>query len=89
MTEEGRTRRSDTVWRRRSTGSTAATKTGTEGFRINNFRTQHLMRSGDSINGRFDQPLPSQYTVIDMLPKVGCLGLSQRHFAYKGDTLTT
>jgi hypothetical protein len=89
MMAEGRTRRSDTVWRRRSTRSTAATKTGTEGFRINHFRTQHLIRSGDSISGRFDQPLPSQYTIIDRLPKVGCMGLSQRHFAYKGDPLTT
>jgi hypothetical protein len=31
-------------------------KPGTEGFWINNFRTQYLLRSGDSVSG-FDQPL--------------------------------
>jgi hypothetical protein len=32
-------------------------KSGTEGFRINDFRTQHLVKSGDLIR-EFDQPLP-------------------------------
>jgi hypothetical protein len=57
MTEEGRSRRSDTVWRRRSTRSTTAGKLATEGFWVKNLRTHHLLRSGDSISV-FDQPLP-------------------------------
>jgi hypothetical protein len=43
-----------------------------------------LTRSASSTN-----PSSSRYQVIDKLPKVGCLGLSQRHFAYKGGSLIT
>jgi hypothetical protein len=54
---EGRSRRSDTVWQRRSTELSAAGKTRYGGFSNRYFRNHHLLRSGDSIHV-FDQTLP-------------------------------
>jgi hypothetical protein len=34
-------------------------------------------------------PSPSRYNVIDMVPKARCLGLSQRHSAFKVGPMTT
>jgi hypothetical protein len=57
MTEEGRSRRSDTVWLQGPQDRPPPEKLATEGFWVNNLRTHHLLRSGDSINV-FGQPLP-------------------------------
>jgi hypothetical protein len=56
-TEVGRSRRSGTVWRRRSLGSSAAGKTRYGGFLGKYSRTHYLLRTGDSIHV-FYQPLP-------------------------------
>jgi hypothetical protein len=56
MAEDGRSRRSGTVWRRRSVGSPAAGKARHGGF-WKNSRTHHLLRTGDLIPVFF-QPLP-------------------------------
>jgi hypothetical protein len=56
-TEVGRGRRSGTVWRRRSLGSTAAGKTMYGGLLKIYSRTQHLLWFGDSIHVS-DPPLP-------------------------------
>jgi hypothetical protein len=69
MREEGRSRRSDTVWRRRSTRLNAAEKPGTEGFQINtsvlNIFCRAATRSAYSTNLS-----PSRYPFIDRLPSV-------------------
>jgi hypothetical protein len=56
-TEVGRGRRSGTVWRRRSFGSTAAGKSRYGGLLEKYSRTQHLLWFGDSILVS-DPPLP-------------------------------
>jgi hypothetical protein len=56
-TVEGRSPRNNTVLRRRSTGLSAAEEARYGGFSNKYPRTQHLLRSGDSIPV-FDQPLP-------------------------------
>jgi hypothetical protein len=57
MTEVGRGRRSGTVRRRQSLGSTAAGKTRYGGLLEKYSRTQHLLWLGDSIP-MSDPPLP-------------------------------
>jgi hypothetical protein len=56
-TEVGRIRRSGTVWRRQSLGSSTAGKTWYGGFLGKYSRTHNLLRIGDSIHV-FYQPLP-------------------------------
>jgi hypothetical protein len=75
MTEVGRGRRSGTVRRRRSLGSTVAGKTRYGGLLEKYSRTQHLLWFGDSIT-MSESPPPSRYPIIDRLPHAVCLGLS-------------
>jgi hypothetical protein len=74
MPEEGRSRRSDTVWRRRSLGLTTQGKPGTEGFRLKYFRTRHLLGNGASIrklDRRLPQSVPSyRHVALRMVPRV-------------------
>jgi hypothetical protein len=60
-------------------------KTRYGGFSNEYIRTQYLLWNGDSISG-FDQPLPES---VPCYRHAMCLGLSQRHFAYRGGPLTT
>jgi hypothetical protein len=86
-TEACRSRRSGTVWRRRSGGSPAAGKTRYGGFSVKYSRNHHLLRIADP--GHYPFPSPSRYPVIDRLPQAVCPGLLQRHTARIGGPLTT
>jgi hypothetical protein len=75
MMEVGRSRRSGTVWRRRSFGSPAAGKTRYGGF------VEKFPCPPSFADRRLDpcvrlNPFPSLYPVIDRLPQAVCLGLS-------------
>jgi hypothetical protein len=76
MTEVGRGRRSGTVRRRRSLGSTAAAKTRYGGLLKKYSRTQHLFCGSATRSLCPTHPSPSRNPVIDRLPQAVCLGLS-------------
>jgi hypothetical protein len=81
-----RNRRENTVWRWKSTGSSAVRKPGMGAFRINisvtNIFCGAATRSPCSTN-----PSLCRYPFIDMLPQTVCLWSSQRHAAHIGARL--
>jgi hypothetical protein len=66
---------------------------GTEGFRIKYFRTQHLLRRGDTMSTAQSlcstSPSLSLYPPIGRLPQAICLGLSQRQVTRISGPITT
>jgi hypothetical protein len=88
MPVEGRSRRSDTEWQRRSPWSVAAGKARYGGVSNKYFRTHHLLRTTPR-SMCSTSPFPSRCQVIDMLPKAMCLRLSYRHTACIAAPLTT
>jgi hypothetical protein len=66
--EDGRSRRSDTVWRRRSLGSSAAGKTRYGGF-LENIPVPNIFCGAATRSMRQTHPSPSRYPVIDRLPQ--------------------
>jgi hypothetical protein len=67
---EGRSKRSGTVWRRRSLGSSAA------GFCFENIPVPNTFCGAATRSMCPTHPSPSRYPVIDKLPQAACLGLS-------------
>jgi hypothetical protein len=73
--EDGRSRRSDTVWRLRSLGSSSAGKTRYRGF-LKNIPVPNIFCGAATQSLCPTHPSPSRYPIVDMLPKAVCLGLS-------------
>jgi hypothetical protein len=88
--EEACSRRSDTIWRWRSIGSTAAGKSRHGGFFGLNISVPNtLWGTAPRSSSSTTNPSSSWFPIIDMIPLAVCLGLlSQRYFAYEGRPMT-
>jgi hypothetical protein len=75
MMEDGRSRRSDTVWRRRSLGLSAAGETRYGGV-LENMPVPNIFCGAATQSMCPTHPSPSRYPVIDTLHGAVCLGLS-------------